>query len=98
VLEGVADELCRARESQRRHDLVLVRFHRAGDTLRAAATSFIVRPSATSRTTSRWRGVSFSRPDAPGSASIPRTSCASSGLRYVLPRRTERIAATRWVA
>jgi hypothetical protein len=62
VLEGVADELCRARESQRGHDLALVRFHRAGDTLRAAATSFIVRPSARSRTTSRWRGVSFSRP------------------------------------
>ena len=45
-----------------------------GDSPSAAATSFIVRPSAISRTTSRWRGVSARASEASLSDSVVRTS------------------------
>src|SRR6185436_2037253 len=59
-----------------------------GETPSAAATSFMLRPSARTRTTSRWRGVKVPAPGAAGSASVARTSSARSGLTYRRPRST----------
>src|SRR5262245_8974008 len=65
-----------------------------GDRRRMSATSFIVRPSAIRRTTSRWRGVSVPRLAPPPSAIAVTTSWARLGVRYVLPRSTVWMAAT----
>src|SRR5580765_6140749 len=58
VLEGVADRIRGGRESERLHGPVFVGFHGAGDSVSAAATSFMVRPSAIAIPTRRGRARS----------------------------------------
>jgi hypothetical protein len=58
VLESVPDQIGGRREAERLQRLVLVGLDGPGRDPSTAAASFMVRPSARSRTTSRWRGVS----------------------------------------